>query len=450
MYRWFIAYKYIFSRLITFGALVVVASSVALLIIIVSVMEGFRSELQNRIRGTSSDLKVESTRYIDLKDPERVAAILAKVPGVRATAPYVETLTLYRAETGFLGPQDLDDRYLRVVDLEKELQVGDLADYVAAVGFARLPKDPRTLFSREWVESGLWKVVGTVPVYLEGQFPPPVLLGKEALRREFLRPGDVVSLTAYSPGTQRPKTRKFLVAGYFKTGLYELDSKGIIMERSTARDFLDLRTPDGRELASGVRIAVEPGLESEEGLAKVRADVEVALDRNEILFVRTLTWQEEKSSLLQAVKMEKALITIILGMIVLFSGFMIFIILTVQVVEKTRDLGVLQSMGATARGIASIYFTVGLSLCIAGTILGTIYGVGFALNVNTIQRWIKICTGLEVFPAQVYYLDKIPVRFQPADLIFIIVPTVLASLLASLVPAYRAARKDPVVALRYE
>ena len=450
MYRWFISYKYIFSRVITFAALVVVASSVALLIIIVSVMEGFRSELQTRIRGTSSDLKVESTRYIDLKEPDKVAEIIARVPGVRATAPYVETLALYRSESGLVGPEDLEDRYLRVIDIEKELQVGDLASYIDAVGFDRLPKDPKVLFSKEWVEKGIWRLLRMNPPYDPGGFPPPVVLGKEALRREFLRPGDLVHLTAYSPGTQLPRAMKFIVAGYFKTGLYELDSKGILMDRATAQDFLVLSTPDGRELASGIRVGVEPRLRDDESLQRVRKDIEAALDAAGIVFVRTMTWQDEKASLLNAVKVEKALITIILGMIVLFSGFMIFIILTVQVVEKTRDLGVLQSMGATPRGIASIYFTIGMTLCVVGTTIGTAYGVCFALSVNTIQRWIKLLTGLEVFPPGVYYLDKIPVRFQPSDLVFIIVPTVLASLLASLVPAYRAARKDPVVALRYE
>jgi lipoprotein-releasing system permease protein len=136
--------------------------------------------------------------------------------------------------------------------------------------------------------------------------------------------------------------------------------------------------------------------------------------------------------------------------VILFAGFMIFIILTVQVVERTRDLGVLQSIGSSSRGIAGIYFMIGSGLCLAGTLLGTAYGIGFSLWINTIQRWIKLLTGYELFPADVYYIDKIPVRFSPDDFLFIIVPTVAASLLASIVPALRAARKDPVVALRYE
>jgi lipoprotein-releasing system permease protein len=460
MYRWFITYRYLFSRIISFAALVVVAASVALLIIIVSVMEGFSSELQRRVRGTSSDIKVESTRYIGLKDSEKVAGIVARVPGVRATAPYVETPVLYRAERIWLRPGergDLEDRLLRVIDLERELAVGDLSRYIAAgrlpvPGFPKdWPKDPRKLFSQEWVASEMWKTMfGRPPPLPREKCPPPVLVGTEAFRREWLHPGDLIRITAFSPKTQLPESQVFMVAGYFKTGLYELDSKGILMEMSVADRFLGLRQADGALMASGVRVAIEPLWEEPEALKRVRAAVEAALDGAGILFARTMTWREEKAPLLRAVQVEKTLVSVILGMIVIFSGFMIFIILTVQVVEKTRDIGVLQAMGVSPAGIASIYCSLGLVLCLAGTVLGVAYGVFFSLGVNVIQRWVKLLTGWELFSSQVFYMDKIPVRFAPYDLLFIIAPTVLASLAASLIPAYRAARKDPVVALRYE
>jgi lipoprotein-releasing system permease protein len=472
MYRWFIVYRYLFSRVISFAALMVVAASVALLLVIVSVMEGFRSELQRRVRGTSSEVKVESTRYLALRDPERVAEVIERVPGVRATAPFVETLVLYRlGRSGLLDREDLEERYLRVVDLERELEVGELASYVARGADLPLkgwpedwPRSAAVLLSDEWKEVGLWEKLSEWQASMsslprgENLIPPPqdvkevlpALVGLESLRREFLLPGQRIQLTAYSPRTNQPRTRECIVTGYFKTGLYELDSKGIVMAWPDGDEFLGLELTDGTRVASGVRVAASADRGEPDELRGLREDVERALEEAGIHFVRTQTWQEEKAPLLRAVQVEKTLVSVILGMIVIFSGFMIFIILTVQVVEKTRDLGVLQSMGVTPAGIASIYFKLGFVLCAAGTGIGLAYGFGFSLSVNTIQRWVKLLTGLEVFPATVFYMDEIPVAFEPFDLVVILVPTVVASLAASLIPAYRAARKDPVVALRYE
>lgn len=454
MYRWFLVYRYLFSRFVSFAALLVVASSVALLIVIVSVMEGFRSELKQRVRGTSSDLKVESTRYIGLEGPERLADLLAEVPGVQATAPYTETLVLYRHESGFGATGELEERYLRVVDLDREPLVGEIEEYIRAgapseSSWPEWPRDLRGALSAEWAEQGMWKALeerfgDRSPPEVDGKLPPPVLLGSEHLNW-YVRPGDLIRLTAYSPADQTLKNREFVVVGYFKTGLYEMDSKGILMEKSVAADFLGMDS-----VASGVRISAEPESRGSEKLVELSQRIATKLNEAGILFTRTMTWEQEKVTLLRAVRIEKTIVSVVLGIVILFSGFMVFIILAVQVVEKTRDLGVLQSMGVTPGGVAAIFCSLGFLVCSAGTVIGTVYGVGFSLLVNTIQRWTYLLTGHEVFPRQVFYMDEIPVRFEPVDLAFIIVPTVVAGLLASLVPALRAARKDPVVSLRYE
>ena len=123
MYKRFLVFRYLFSRVLPFASLVVVASSVALLIVIVSVMEGFRTEHQRKIRGTSSDINVTSRQYIDLRNPENVTRILEGVDGVEACAPYVETMVLYRPEDEVWTGPSLEIRFLKVLDVNSELDV---------------------------------------------------------------------------------------------------------------------------------------------------------------------------------------------------------------------------------------------------------------------------------------------------------------------------------------
>ncbi|HLU46495.1 MAG TPA: FtsX-like permease family protein, partial [Planctomycetota bacterium] len=278
----------------------------------------------------------------------------------------------------------------------------------------------------------------------------PAIVGLEHLRSPApLFPGMVFELTSFSPvPPHAPRSRRFIVAGYFKTGLYELDSNGVILRLEDADEFLALRGEDGELRVSAVRVTVDNEHRSEAGLLALRDRIESTLSKHDMLFLDVETWREARAAILQAVLMEKFIVSIILGVVILFAGFMIFIILTVQAVERSRDIGVLISLGATPRHIGAIYFLIGFTLCVVGTVLGAIYGIGFAVWINPIQRWIDLLTGYEVFPKDLYYLDRIPVEFNPQDLIFIIIPTVAASLIASLIPAIRAARRDPLVSLR--
>ena len=165
MFRWFLGYKYVF-RLITLAALLGVAYSVTVLIVVVSVMEGFRSELESRIRGTTSDIRVESRRFMNLKDPDRVIELVKTVPGVRSASPVVETLGLYRRDES----ETTSDRIVIALDIENETSAHKLDSYLDAVTATNvegplrpliqemidaLPKDTKTMFSRAMPSSGM-------------------------------------------------------------------------------------------------------------------------------------------------------------------------------------------------------------------------------------------------------------------------------------------------------
>ena len=471
MYRWFVAYRYVFSRFLTLAVLLVVTLAVTVLIIVVSVMEGFRNELETRIRGTTSDIKIESSVFLGLEAPDRVRELVESVPGVAGTAAVIETFALYNVGIGTSFDREAEDRLLLAFDFDNDLSRRELdralraapvkpdfpefrglfrpdVEELARELFASQPRSTEEIFSKQWIEGDLWKPWRSIKP--NGPFPkglPLALVGAEAFRRELLLTGATIRLTSISPVQPTPKTQEFLVAGYFKTGLYDIDAKGIILSLDDANDFLGLEATGSQARASGLRVEVEPAYQDEAKLISLRERIETVLDENEVWFVTVQTWREARAQLLTAVKVEKVIVSVILGVVILFAGFMIFIVLTVQVVEKTRDIAVLQSLGASTWGIVSLFFAIGVTLSIAGVLLGAFYGIGFGLCANTLQRWIELLTGLVIFPDDVYYLEEIPVKFEARDLIQIIVATVSIALLASLIPAIRAARRDPVKGL---
>src|SRR5262245_23085728 len=160
MYRWFIALKYLTSRFITFAALLIVASAVALLIVILSVMEGFRTDLMDRIRGTSSDIRVESRGYVGLRDPAAVEVKIARVPGVRVVSPFVESVAMYKEERDAV-PEDF---VLEALDLAREGRVGGLPEYLAAAR-RRAERPESTEVGGFFIDSGrLWASLAAQPV----------------------------------------------------------------------------------------------------------------------------------------------------------------------------------------------------------------------------------------------------------------------------------------------
>lgn len=452
MTAWFIARRYLVSRFVTAAAFLLISLSVAILIILLAVMEGFKTDMVERIRGTNSDIKVGSRRTIGL-DESRLAVekLVRGVSGVRATVPYVETMAMYslsvfgggRPRTGHLG--------LHVLDLRAEAQVGKLDEYVAnyadTAGLA-VPRSVEETLSRQWLEAGIWKMRHVDPPAYATVLRP-VILGVQTFPNRYF--GNLVGypleLKTISPVTALPRTARFVIAGYFRSRDVHHDSHTILLDLEDARDFLALDSPrTGNAAISGLRVFLEEGREA----GPVKQAIGAAIAGAEIPFIKVQTWQEEKKRILRAVRMEKSLVGFILGVIIIFVGLMIFIIMTVQIVEKTRDLGILQAIGMSSTGVVGIYLRMGGVICLAGIALGVLYGVGFCLSLDVIQRWIYLFTGKEVFPRSVYYIENIPVRLVLSDFLFVIGPTVLFSFLASLLAALRVSRADPLDSLRYE
>jgi lipoprotein-releasing system permease protein len=162
------------------------------------------------------------------------------------------------------------------------------------------------------------------------------------------------------------------------------------------------------------------------------------------------TWEQLRKNLLSAVKIEKFIIYFLMCLLVAFTACMVLLMLVLTVIEKTRDVGVLMSLGATPRGVVKVFLTNGMILSFVGTLMGLGLGYLFCAFINPIHDWIYSVTGLRLFPAEIYHMDRIPVAFQPLDVLLSIGPPLVLCFLASLVPAVWASRRDPIKAIHHE
>jgi lipoprotein-releasing system permease protein len=162
------------------------------------------------------------------------------------------------------------------------------------------------------------------------------------------------------------------------------------------------------------------------------------------------TWRDKQGPLLAAVQMETAILNVLLFLIIAVAGFGILAIFYMIVVEKTRDIGILKALGAHSRGIMGIFLAYGLSLGVVGSGAGMVLGLLFVFNINTIADWLAWITGHEVFDPTIYYFQKIPTIVEPFTVFWVVSGAILIAVMASILPAHRAARLHPVEALRYE
>ncbi len=262
----------------------------------------------------------------------------------------------------------------------------------------------------------------------------------------FIRPGDDVSLTMPGAGSPpRAIDQSFTVVDLYESKMSEYDSTFafIPLEKlQQARGMID--PTSGKKSVTSIQLKLKAGVD----LSQARDDLRLAFPIETMVHVES--WRDSQGPLLAAVQLETTILNILLFMIIAVAGFGILATFFMIVVEKTRDIGILKSLGAPGSGIASIFLAYGVLLGIVGSVAGAVLGLLFVYNINTIAGWIEKITGREVFDETVYYFTEIPTIIHPFMIVWVVIGAILIAVMASVLPSLRAARMHPVEALRYE
>jgi lipoprotein-releasing system permease protein len=392
------------------------ALGVMALIVVLAVMTGFEHDLRAKILGVNAHLWILRAGERGIEAPEAIVGRVRATPGVIGAAPFVLGQVMVSGERGSAGA------VVRGVDLEAEAQAAD-------------PLRHLRLGSPEAIRRAFRGPAS------EGE-PAPILLGRTLAANLGAGVGDQVTLLSpvgggLTPLGFAPRMRGFRVAGIFDVGMYEYDAGLAYVPLPAAQAFFRL---------GGAVTGIEVRLADLYRAGQAGAALERALGPP--FYARD--WMQMHRNIFRALKMEKVLMFLILVMIVLVAAFGIASNLIMTVMEKKREIAILKAMGATAPGLLRIFLVEGLVLGLVGTSLGLAGGLLVVWRLPVIQRGVEWLLGFPVFPADVYFLDRLPARILPGDVAAVVGVALLIAAAASLYPAWRAARLDPVAAIRYE
>ncbi|MDX9688888.1 MAG: lipoprotein-releasing ABC transporter permease subunit [Alphaproteobacteria bacterium] len=407
-----VAFRYLRARrqegfisVISWFSLIGIGLGVATLIIVMSVMNGFRAELFDRVLGLNGHLTVVSEDRYPLTQYDEIIARLKKVDGVLEVSPSIEGQALITSQGAASGamvrgvlPENFQNRDIIV----KHIAQGNLSDF-------------------------------------DGD---KVAIGARLATRLGLHPGD--QLTLISPSTKAtvfgtaPRMKTYTIAVIFDVGMYEYDSNFVFMPLEAAKIFF--RTVGGIT-------SIELFISQPHNFHTIKDRVYDALSGSP---TRLMDWQQSNLSFFTALQVEKNVMFLILTLIILVAAFNIISGLIMLVKDKGHDIAILRTMGASRASVMKIFFLAGASIGVLGTGFGLVLGVVFTKNIEHIRQFLQRMTGTDLFSAEIYFLSHLPAILDVQEVIQVVVMALGLSFLATLYPSWRAARLDPVEALRYE
>lgn len=403
-YEWFIARRYLMSRrsgsfisLNSFFSIGGVVVGVAALIFVMSMMNGFETELRTRILGVTSHITVFPRFAESITDPDTAMADLLKVKGVVAAAPFI----YYKAAVA--SDESGDGIVVRGVDPKMENAVTGLGDDIIVGNFDLSPNDEGIggIIIGKSLASTLGVLLGD----------PLVLF---SLRGEKLRAG------------AQPKVKKFEVRGIFETGMYEYDAS---MAYISIPDAANLFKVDG---VSGIHLKTDDFFNADKIANNINA---MYADRYD-----AVDWKQMHKNLFSWMELEKIGMFIALSLIIAVAAFNIISTLVMIVMEKRQEIGILKTMGSVPRAVSRIFMGIGLAVGIVGCLLG--WGLGFILC------WLQLRFNIVHLPPEIYFISSLPIDMRPFDFLVVGLAAVFLCFLATIYPARRAAKLSVVEVLR--
>jgi lipoprotein-releasing system permease protein len=377
---------------------------VATLIIVMSVMNGFRAELVGRILGLNGHLSVY-TQGMPLSDYPPLEQRIRSVDGVVSVAPIVEGQVLVSVKGAATG--------------------------AIVRGFTKDYAQEKPLLSSSLIAGDYKNFTGT-----------SLLIGSRMAERFALKIGDQVTLLSPNgkagPFGTMPRSQSFTVAGVFDVGMFEYNSGFVFMPLEAAQNFF-LLSPSQSSILEVMARDPQKLEHIKESIAAVTQGEAGVYD-----------WRDSNSSFLNALQVERNVMFLILTLIILVAAFNIISSMIMLVKDKSRDIAIMRTMGAQKGSMIKIFMLTGASVGVAGTVMGAVLGIAFALNIEAIRQFLQNLTGTELFSDEIYFLSKLPAEIDWAEVVVVVTMAFLLSVLATLYPAWRAAKLDPVEALRYE
>ena len=477
MYKAILCWRYLKTRYLAMACIISVMLGVATLIVVNSVMSGFSTKLRDKLHDVISDIVIESVSLEGFADPDEKMQRIRQDPflGPRIAGMTASMEVFAMLQFDYPNGERVT-RPVRLIGIDAKTRgnIGRFKEHLKyQKGGARISFDPPEMIRRfyEDQECRLLEIQAKEEAALAnpGDPPPPMPVHHQikipcgafvgnliaTFRRkipkeervdhseieevEVIRQGSPVYLTTVSGGAKMmPVIDRFIAVDIFKSEMSEYDGNYVFVPLGYLQK---IRTMENR--VTSIQIKLTDYKEAK----MVAAALETLFPPP---FMKVSTWEQKQGPLLEAIKIEKGILNVLLFLIIAVAGFGILAIFSMIVAEKTRDIGIMKALGAANTGVMNIFLGYGLLLGVVGAVFGTGLGITITTYLNEISDWLAERTGQKIFNPEVYYFDKIPTDLQSSMVAIVNGGAILMAVLFSVLPALRAARLHPVRALRYE